>query len=99
MDNPGVRAACSPFIPHIPVPMKLDSHQHFWTYDAAQYPWIPPGSPLQRDRLPGDLAPLLAAAGLDGSIAVQARQTVEESHWLLTLAEHHSTIKAVVGWV
>ena len=79
--------------------MKLDSHQHFWTYDAAQYPWIPAGSPLQRDRLPADLAPLLAGAGLDGSIAVQARQTIEESLWLLTLAEHHSIIKGVVGWV
>ncbi|MEN9676544.1 MAG: hypothetical protein RIS76_2440, partial [Verrucomicrobiota bacterium] len=28
--------------------MKLDSHQHFWRYDAVQYPWIPAGSPLQR---------------------------------------------------
>ncbi|MEI9898483.1 MAG: amidohydrolase family protein [Chthoniobacter sp.] len=79
--------------------MKLDSHQHFWSYDAAQYPWIAPGSPLQRDWLPPDLAPLLAAAGLDGSIAVQARQTIEESHWLLELAEHHSIVKGVVGWV
>jgi L-fuconolactonase len=79
--------------------MKLDAHQHFWSYDAAQYPWIAEGSPLHRDWLPGDLAPLLAAAGLDGSIAVQARQTLEESDWLLTLAEHHAIIKGVVGWV
>ena len=79
--------------------MKLDSHQHFWSYDAAQYPWIPQGSALHRDWLPGDLAPLLAAAGLDGCIAVQARQTAEESRWLLELAEHHAIIKGVVGWV
>jgi len=79
--------------------MKLDSHQHFWSYDAGQYPWIPKGSPLHRDWLPPDLAPLLAAAGLDGCIAVQARQTLEESRWLLTLAEHHAIIKGVVGWV
>jgi L-fuconolactonase len=79
--------------------MKLDSHQHVWNYDAAQYPWIAPGSPLHRDWLPTDLAPLLAAAGLDGCIAVQARQTIDESHWLLELAEHHSVIKGVVGWV
>ncbi len=79
--------------------MKLDAHQHFWSYDAAQYPWIPRGSALHRDWLPGDLAPLLAAAGLDGCIAVQARQTVEESRWLLELAEHHAIIKGVVGWV
>lgn len=79
--------------------MKLDSHQHFWSYDAQQYPWIAPGSPLQRNWLPPDLAPLLAAAGLEGCIAVQARQTIDESHWLLELAEHHSIIKGVVGWV
>ena len=79
--------------------MKLDSHQHFWSYDAAQYPWIPKGTALHRDWLPGDLAPLLGAAGLDGCIAVQARQTTEESRWLLELAEHHAIIKGVVGWV
>ena len=79
--------------------MRIDAHQHFWNYDAAQYPWIGPGSSLQRNWLPPDLAPLLAAAGLDGCIAVQARQIIEESYWLLELAEHHSIIKGVVGWV
>jgi L-fuconolactonase len=34
-----------------------------------------------------------------GSIAVQARQSIEESHWLLTLADHFLSIKGVVGWV
>ena len=79
--------------------MKLDSHQHFWKYDPAQYPWIPQGSPLHRDWLPADLAPLLASAGLDGCIAVQARQMVEESRWLLALAAESPIIKGVVGWV
>jgi L-fuconolactonase len=79
--------------------MRLDAHQHFWAYDAAQYPWIPIRSPLQRDWLPSDLEPLLAASGIDGSIAVQARQTTEESHWLLTLADHYPFIRGVVGWV
>jgi L-fuconolactonase len=79
--------------------MKLDSHQHFWSYDEKQYPWIPKGSPLHRDWLPPDLAPLLSAANLDGCIAVQARQSLEESHWLLELAEHYAIIKGVVGWV
>lgn len=79
--------------------MKLDSHQHFWKYDAAQYPWIAPDSPLHRDWLPPDLNALLAAAHLDGCIAVQARQSLEESRWLLELAEHHAIIRGVVGWV
>ena len=75
--------------------MTLDSHQHFWSYDSAQDPVISAVSPLHRDGLPGDLAPLLASAGLDGCIAVQARQTVEESRWLLTLADHAPIIRSV----
>jgi L-fuconolactonase len=79
--------------------MKLDAHQHFWKYDAAQYGWIPKGSPLERDWLPPDLAKEQAHVGMNGSIAVQARQSLEESRWLLELAEHHAAIKGVVGWV
>ena len=79
--------------------MRLDAHQHFWSYDAAHYPWIPPGSPLHRSWLPDDLAVLQKPLGLDGSIAVQARQVIEESDWLLGLADQHETVKGVVGWV
>ena len=79
--------------------MKIDSHQHFWSYDAARYPWIPAGSPLQRDGLPEDLGQLQRPLGFDGSIAVQARQSLEESRWLLALADADPRIKGVVGWV
>ena len=79
--------------------MRLDAHQHFWSYDAAQYPWIPPGSPLHRSWLPDDLAVLQKPLGFDGSIAVQARQVVGESDWLLSLADQHANVKGVVGWV
>ena len=79
--------------------MTIDAHQHFWRYDPAEYPWIPLGSPLHADRLPDDLAPLLAGCGIDGSVAVQARQTIEESRWLLALADQSPLIKGVVGWV
>jgi L-fuconolactonase len=80
--------------------MKIDSHQHFWNYSAAEYPWIGQGMErLARDYSPSDLAPNLAAAGLDGSVAVQARQSLEETRWLLELADVHPLIKGVVGWV
>jgi L-fuconolactonase len=79
--------------------MKLDAHQHFWRYSAVEYPWIPPGSALQRDWLPQDLAALQTPLGFNGSIAVQARQTLEETRWLISLADQHPRIKAVVGWV
>ena len=80
--------------------MRIDAHQHFWTYSAAEYPWIGPGMErLARDYLPADLEPLLAAEGAGGCIAVQARQSLEESRWLLELASAHPLVKGVVGWV
>jgi L-fuconolactonase len=80
--------------------MRLDAHQHFWKYSPSQYEWITDDmAPLKRDFLPHDLQPLLAAGGFDGSIAVQAQQTVQEARWLLELAEQNSFIKGVIGWV
>ncbi len=79
--------------------MRLDSHQHFWNYSEEQYPWIQPSWPIRRTFLPGDLEPLLKTAGIDGCIAVQARQSLEESRWLLELADQSPIVKGVVGWV
>ena len=78
---------------------KLDAHQHFWKYSQSQYPWIPQGSALHRDWLPADLESLQRPLGVAGSIAVQARQSVEESLWLLELARNNPRIAGVVGWV
>lgn len=80
--------------------VRLDAHQHFWNYSAAEYGWIDDGmATLQRDFLPSDLKPLLDENGFGGSIAVQARQSLEETRWLLELAEQNSFIRGVVGWV
>lgn len=80
--------------------LKIDAHQHFWQYSPAEYGWIGLDmAVLKQDRLPEDLAPLLKDANLDGSVAVQARQTLEETQWLLGLSDQHSFIKGVVGWV
>src|ERR1051325_103630 len=79
--------------------MTLHAHQHFWKYDEAQYPWIPKGSPLHRDWLPNDWQAAAKKCGLDGSIAGEARPTMEEARWLLELANQNLLIKGVVGWV
>lgn len=80
--------------------MRLDSHQHFWYYDAAAYPWIGDRMEvLKRDYLPADLEPLLRSIGFDGTIAVQACQSTTDTTFLLQLAERHDFIKGVVGWV
>jgi L-fuconolactonase len=54
---------------------------------------------LKRDFLPDDFSTELVRAGFHGSIAVQARQSMEETQWLLELASAHPFIKGVVGWV
>jgi L-fuconolactonase len=84
----------------IQTPMRLDAHQHFWHYSPTEYTWITDNlGSLKHDFLPHDLEPLLAGIGFDGCIAVQARQNLEETRWLLELAEQHAFIKGVVGWV
>jgi len=80
--------------------MLLDAHQHFWMYSPTDYGWISDNmAALRRDFLPHDLEPLLAAEKFDGSIAVQDRQTLEETRWLLELASQSDIVKGVVGWV
>ena len=80
--------------------MRLDAHQHFWKYNSTDYVWMTEQmAVLRRDYLPGELQPLLKTIGFDGPIAVQARQMVAETEWLLALADEHDFITGVVGWV
>jgi L-fuconolactonase len=80
--------------------MRIDSHHHLWHYDPAEYPWITAEkAALARDYLPAELATLIAEAGVDGTIVVQARQTLDETRWLLEMAKSHLFILGVVGWV
>jgi L-fuconolactonase len=80
--------------------MKIDSHQHFWKYNKSEYDWIDDSmAALRRDFLPVHLAEELSKNGFDGSIAVQARQSLEETDWLLRMSDSNPVIKGVVGWV
>jgi L-fuconolactonase len=80
--------------------MHIDAHQHFWKYDAREYEWIDDSmAALRRDFLPADLRPELERNGFQGCVAVQARSTVEETRWLLELADRNDFIRGVVGWV
>ena len=80
--------------------MRIDAHQHFWMYSEREYGWIDDSmAALRRDFLPADLKPELERNGFQGCVAVQARQTLEETRWLLELAEHAPFILGVVGWV
>src|SRR5437868_6081251 len=79
--------------------MRIDSHQHFWRYNPDEYGWIDDFLvALRRDFLPADLQPELVASGFDACIAVQSRQSLAETRWLLELAAS-PFIVGVVGWV
>ena len=80
--------------------MRIDAHQHFWIYNQREYGWIDESmSSIRRDFLPADLKPELENNGFHGSVLVQARQSLEETRWLLELAEKNPFILGVVGWV
>jgi L-fuconolactonase len=80
--------------------MHIDSHQHFWRYHPAQHVWMTDEmAELRRDFLPADLAPLLKSAGFDATVAVQARQMLDETDWLLALSGQYDFIRGVVGWI
>jgi L-fuconolactonase len=92
--------SASPGRPRGPRSPVVDAHQHFWTYDPREYDWIGDDlAAIRRDFLPEDLAREIQAAGVDAVVSVQARQTLEETRWLLDLAERNDFVAGVVGWV
>ena len=78
---------------------RIDAHHHMWRYSKEEYGWIGAGMEMiARDFLPTDLQTELRDCGVDGSVVVQARQSLEETYWLLELATNSPTIRGVVGW-
>src|SRR5262245_20556420 len=78
----------------------IDSHQHFWQVGLFDYPWMSPDlGVLYRDYLPDALEPILSSCGVRRTVLVQASNSVEETRWLLKLADGYPFIAGVVGWV
>jgi L-fuconolactonase len=80
--------------------MIIDSHQHFWRYDAARHGWITEAmSAIRRDFMPEEFERECVTNGVDGSIVVQVDQSEEETHFLLGFSERDARVAGVVGWV
>jgi L-fuconolactonase len=78
----------------------IDAHHHLWKYNATDYAWMSDAmEALRHDFLIAELNLVTRHSGVTGSVAVQARQTVEETENLLDLAAHHPPLLGVVGWV
>lgn len=80
--------------------MRIDAHQHYWQPARGDYDWMPEDDPtLSRDYFPSDLAPMLSGTGIARTVLVQAAATVEETEYMLGLADAAGTVGAIVGWV
>lgn len=80
--------------------MQIDAHQHFWHPARGDYDWMPKDDPvLARPYGPADLAPHLALHDIGGTVLVQAAATVNETEYMLGIADATGHVKAVVGWI
>src|SRR5688572_11434909 len=80
--------------------LRIDSHQHFWNYDAENFDWITEEmSIIRKDFLPAELGHILKTNDFDGCVSVQANQNGEENDFLLAHAAQYNFIKGIVGWV
>lgn len=80
--------------------IRIDAHHHFWNYSPEEFEWIDDSmTVIRRDFLPEHLEPEIRACDIDGVVSVQARQTLDETRWLLALASQRHFIRGVVGWV
>ena len=80
--------------------MIVDAHHHFWDPARADYPWLTAElAPVRRAFGPADLAPSLATTGVEATILVQTRSSVDETEEFLATAASTPFIRGVVGWV
>lgn len=78
---------------------RIDAHQHFWSYEPVQFPWIGTDMvELKRDFHLCQAVELLDKYSFDQLIAVQARADWNENDWLFYLAKQSSRVAGVVGW-
>ena len=78
----------------------VDTHQHFWNLDEVAYPWLVPAyGPIYRNFAPDELAPQLAACGVDKTVIVQSMNSYADCDSMLAIAAAYEWVAAVVGWV
>ena len=79
--------------------MTIDAHHHLWRFTPEEFGWLEgPLAPLRRNFTTTHLTEAMKSANIDGAITVQARQTLDETNWLLDLAASTPEIRGVVGW-
>jgi L-fuconolactonase len=78
---------------------RIDAHQHFWHPARGDYGWLTADSPICSPFGPADLVPHLSECGIDGTVLVQAAPTLQETEYLLGIADATPFVRGVVGWI
>lgn len=79
---------------------RIDSHQHFWIYNAERDNWITDEmAVIRKDFLPKHLKTVLEENDFDGCVTIQSDQSENENIFQLINAEENDFVKGVVGWV
>ena len=80
--------------------MIVDAHHHFWDPSTAEYPWLTDElAVIRRAFGPADLEPSLQASGVDATVLVQTRSSLDETLEFLAIAAATPFVRGVVGWV
>jgi L-fuconolactonase len=78
----------------------IDTHNHYWNYNPAEFDWIDDEmAVIRKSFTPVELKQTLIGTDVSGVVSVQARQCLEETDWLLTMAAENEFMKGIVGWV
>jgi L-fuconolactonase len=77
----------------------IDSHLHIWDLERAEYAWLNPSlCPINRTINFYEIAPTLAASGIQGCVLVEADDNAEDTDIMLDAASRHPEVLAVVAW-
>jgi len=82
--------------------VRVDAHQHFWARARGDYGWletIDAVKPIRQDYYPADFEAYRARHGIKRTVLVQAAPSIEETEYMLGLADATPWIAKVVGWV
>ncbi|MET0992259.1 MAG: amidohydrolase family protein [Lacisediminihabitans sp.] len=77
----------------------IDTHQHLWKPSERRYHWLEgAGAPLEADFVENDVITDVHAAGITGTVLVQAEDSYEDTFFMLSVAAEYPEIAGVVAW-
>ncbi|NEN05407.1 amidohydrolase family protein [Diaminobutyricibacter tongyongensis] len=78
----------------------IDAHQHVWDLDRAEYSWLTPAAgPLYRSFGMDEVLPELEAAGVTGTVLVQAADNDDDTDFMFEVARANPVVVGVVGYL